>query len=132
MFNIYWIVCLTISCRMDGSVSDVGRANSETISTGGEIKSTEKVPEEDLVTTVSSVSSTTAVEDSTSDIDDKTATSHSQPDLETRTDNSNTGYTKRQYIILISTLIGQFFTNGVASLPAPFLPKLVSYLPVFC
>ena len=37
-----------------------------------------------------------------------------------------TSYTRQQKIVLFITLLGQFFVNACVSLPAPFLPKIVS------
>jgi len=48
-------------------------------------------------------------------------------DNEDKKTKKNNSYTRKQKIILISAFIGQFFSNACASLPAPFLPKLVSY-----
>lgn len=35
-------------------------------------------------------------------------------------------YTRKEYILIIVTFTGQFFVNACVSLPAPFLPEIVS------
>lgn len=38
----------------------------------------------------------------------------------------SSSYTRKEYILIIVTFTGQFFVNACVSLPAPFLPQIVS------
>ncbi|KAF6026270.1 hypothetical protein EB796_015424 [Bugula neritina] len=61
--------------------------------------------------------STSSSEADTQQLDNKSKNNEEETDA---------SYTKQQKFILLSTSIGNFFSFSCASLPAPFLPQLLS------